>query len=481
MEIRVLSRCTRVAQPTLFITSRRHPVPRVIRILATLSLLVVALAAPSSQAANARARDLYLASRDEMKRVLKIMSEMPASKGGSFIGIVGGLAVLNFIEKLQPADILLVDLNPAQVEYGRCVVEQVKLSPSRNEFVSAFFSRPFLADEAAFLAQPGDHGMLTANTERIKDRGLRASCAEDLSLIADATHDAAAQSLLVQRNSNGKYLQLRGPDKGMPLGYNYLYYDQGWLESDASYARTRSALMSAKIRYLASDIGVVPLDNIQGREVFFWGTNLATWFGPGKAAYERFVVRAHEAFFSRNKAMRFVFASTYRRTAWTNFLPFEPALAGVHLDASAKVRKHVEGKRVLELIPGRAYFGKELRAKESIVQSASLPIDPAVTFDVAVLHILNNSGMKWWQTDRHSEFKALYDNVLGRANEVVILEHNRTSADFSDKERERMVGLDELLRPLFPVLAKRRLVIDLEPSVGETDSIRNLVLHVRKN
>jgi len=451
-------------------------VPRVVRILAALSLLVVALSARPT-----RARDLYLASRDEIKLVLKIMAEMPASKGGSFIGIVGGLAVLNFIEKLQPADILLVDLNPAQVEYGRCVVEQIKLSPTRNEFVAAFFSRPFLADEAAFLTQPGDHAMLTANTERIKDRGLRASCAEDLSLIADATYDAAAQSLLVQRNSNGKYVQLRGPDKGMPIGYNYLYYDKGWLESDESFARTRSALMSAKIRYLASDIGVVPVDNIKGTEVFFWGTNLATWFGPGKEAYERFVVRAHEEFFSRNQAMRFVFASTYRRTAWTNFLAFEPALAGVHLDASAKVRKHVEGKRVLELIPGKAYFGKELRAKESTVQSASVPIDPAAVFDVAVLHILNNSGMKWWQTDRNSEFKALYENVLGRANEVVILEHNRTSADFSEKERDRMVGLGELLRPLFPFLAKRRLVIDLEPSVGETDSIRNLVLHVRKN
>lgn len=453
---------------------------KVLSPLALLTVLMVALSAYPSRASDGRQRDLYLASRDEMRLVLKIMDEMPASRGGTFVGIVGGLAVLNFIERLAPADILLVDLNPAQVEYGRCVTELIKLSPSRTEFVSAFFSRPFTSDEPAFLAQPGDEAMLEATMQKIKDRSLRESCTNDLALISGATYDAATQSLLVKRNSNGRYLQLRGPAKGMPISFNYLYFDQGWLESDASYERTRSALESARIRFLASDIGAVPVDTLRGREIFFWGTNLATWFGPGKAAYERFVIRAHEEFASRNKAIRFSFASTYRRVASTNFVPFEQLGAGVHLDASAKVRKHVQGKRVLELIPGKAYFGKELRAKESVVQNASQPIDATATFDVAVLHILNNSGMKWWQKDRTSEFNALYEAVLDRAKEVVILEHNPTSQDFSDKERSRMVGLAELLQPLFPVLAKRRLTLDFEPSSGKVDNARNLVLRIRK-
>jgi len=448
--------------------------------VALIAMLVVTLSGYRSRAGDGRQRDLYLASRDEIRLVLKILGEMPSSQGGTFIGIVGGLAALNFIERLAPADILLVDLNPAQVEYGRCVTALIKLSPSRTEFVSAFFSRPFESDEPTFLAQPGDETMLQSNMERIKDRSLRESCKSDLALVSGATYDSATQSLLVQRNSNGRYLRLRGPDKGMPRGFNYLYFDRGWLESDASYGRTRSALMSARVRFLASDIGAVSVEEIRGREIFFWGTNLATWFGPGREAYERFVIRAHEEFASRNQAIRFAFASTYRHTACTNFVPFEQLGAGVHLDASAKVRKHAQGKRVLELIPGKAYFGKELRAKESVVQNASQPIDPSASFDVAVLHILNNSGMKWWREDRTSEFRALYESVLGRANEVVILEHNRRSQDFSDKERSRMVGLAELLEPLFPVLAKRRLTLDLEPAVGETDNTRNLVLHIKK-
>ena len=454
---------------------------RHVRIPAALfAMLVLAFAVMPSRAGDGRRRDLYLASRDEIRRVEKILDEMPESRGGTFVGIVGGLAALNFIERLQPSEVLLVDLNPAQVEYGRCVVELIKLTPTRTAFVSAFFSRPFQPDEATFLAQPGDLAMLRTSTQGIADRGLRESCAGDLALIAEATYDTATQSLLVPRNSNGKYLQLRGPDKGMPIGFNYLYFDRGWLESDASYERTRAALRSARLRWLVSDIGAVPVKDLRGRDIYFWGSNLATWFREGKEAYERFVIAAHEELFSRNQAVRFVFASTYRRTAVTHFLPFEQRGAGVHLDASAKVRKHAEGKRVLELIPGKAYFGKELRAKEVTVLNASQPIDPALSFDLAVLHILNNSGMKWWREDRTREFRALYEQVLALADEVVILEHNRRSPDFSDSERGRMVGLGDLLQPLFPVLAKRRVSLELEPAIGDVDTARNLVLHVEQ-
>ncbi len=431
-------------------------------------------------AADGRARDLYLASRDEIKRVEKILGEAPASKGGSLVGIVGGLAVLNFIERMQPSEMMLIDLNPAQVEYGRCVIELIKQTPDRDAFVAAFFSRPFLEDEQAFLAQPGDEAMLRTNMEKIADRGLRASCEADLSLITRATYDAATKSLVVLRNSNGKYLQRGGPDKGMPMSYNYLFYGRGWLETPESYERTRAALRSAKTRFLTSDIGAAPIQDVKGREIYFWGTNLATWFEGGKEGYERFVIRAHEEFMSRNQAIRFVFASTYRRTGVTNFVPFKQLGNGVHLDASAKVRKHAEGKTVLELIPGRAYFGRELRAKDNVVQNAGLPIDPALKFEVAVLHILNNSGMKWWKQDRTTEFKDLFEEVLTRGDEVVILEHNRASIDFSETEKARMVGLGELLKPLFPVLAKRRLNLELELCVGNTDSARNLVLRVKK-
>lgn len=431
-------------------------------------------------AAPAFGRELYLASRDEIRPVEKILSELPEGKGGYFVGIVGGLASLNFIERLEPRDILLVDLNPEQVEYGRCVVELIKRTPGREAFVAAFFSRPFLEDEEAFLAQPGDLGALRAVVERIEDKGLRASCLRDLTLIAEATYEADVKALRVTGNVNGKYVQRGGPERGMPRGYNFMYYGRGWLASEVSYERTRTALRAAKVRFLASDIGAVPVSDIRGKFVFFWGTNLATWFAPGKEAYERFVIRVHEELASRNEAIRFVFASTYRRVGWTDFVPFTQLGAGVHLDASAKTKKHTQGKLVFEIIPGRAYFGKELRAKESVVHKASEAIPADAKFEVAVLHILNNSGMKWWAADREKEFGAIYKEVLGRGKEVVILEHNPRSADFTDKDRARMVGLAELLKPLFDELKGRRLALGIEFAVGQTDEKRNLVLHIRK-
>lgn len=453
------------------------------RLVAAVIALWAALSAPAAAAGEPRPerRDLYLASRDEIHRVLRILDDVPEAHGGTFIGIVGGLAALNFIERLQPADVLLVDLNPAQVEYGRCVLALIKAAPTRAAFVTALFSRPFQSDEAAFLRQPGDRATLEATTHGIGDPALRASCRADLALIADATWDAGKQALRVSRNTNGTYLQLRGPDKGMPRGFNFLYYDRGWLASDATYARTRAALGAARVRFLVSDVGAIPLDDIRGRDIFFWGTNLATWFEAGKAAYERFVVRAHEVFAARDEAIRFVFTSTYRRPAWTDFVPFERRDPGVHLDVSAKVRKHTEGKRVLELIGGKGYFGRELRAAEVAVRKAAEPLDPAARYDVAVLHILNNSGIRWWRgDDRASAFRALYEGVLTRAGEVVVVEHNRSSADFDERERARMVGFAELLAPLFPLLAKRSLALTVELAIGHTDHARNLVLDIKK-
>ncbi|MCA9517049.1 MAG: hypothetical protein KC635_19035 [Myxococcales bacterium] len=433
-----------------------------------------------ARAGDGGMRDLYLASRDDIGKVMRRLDEVPASKGGVFVGIVGGMAWLNFVERLEPRDALLVDLNPAQVAYGRCVVELVKGAASRDAFVAAFFSRPFKADEAAFLAQRGDLAMLHRNMTKLEDASLRASCERDLAMIADATYDEATKSLVVQRNKNGRYLQRGGPDSGMPQGYNFLYYGRGWLASEASFARTQAALRAARVRFLASDIGAAPVDGLRGPEVVFWGSNLSTWFDAGREAYERYAVRAHEALFARNEAARLSVVSTYRRTMTTRFVPFELLAKGVHLDASAKVKRHAKGKRVLELIPGKARFGTELRASESVVQRASEPIDRAATFDVAVLHLLNNSGLKWWREDRDKEFAALYGEVLKRAREVVILEHDRASGDFDDKQRARMIGLGDLLRPLFPLLAKERLALDLEHAVGEGDTTRNLVLHIAK-
>ena len=449
--------------------------------VATVAALLVWLPASSARADDPQPgrRSLYLASRDEIRSVLRVRDGIPPSKGGTFIGIVGGLAALNFIERLQPSEILLVDLSPEQVEYGRCVIELIKQSPDRTAFVSAFFSRPFLPGESEFLAQPGDAAMLRSSVEKIEDSGLRESCATDLALIVKATYEPATRSLRIRRNSNGSRLRLRGPPRGMLIGFNYLYFDQGWLESDQSYLRTRAALRAARIHFLASDIGAVPMKYLRGREIVFWGTNLATWYRQGKEAYERFVIRAHEELASRNEAIRFVFTSTYRQPAWTDFLPFQELHPGVHLDASAKVRKHAEGKRVLELVPGKAYFGRELRARKLVVHNARKPI-PAKGFDVAVLHLLNNSGIRWWRTDRAQEFRALYEKVLKRASEIVVLEHNRRSVDFSEARRARMVGMAELLQPLFGVLATRRLKLAFEPAIGKTDKTRNFVLHVKK-
>lgn len=448
-------------------------------LLLALSLTILASDVLAAEG-RGKVRDLYLASRDEIKLVEKIIKDLPVGRGGSFVGIVGGMAALNFIERMEPTNILLVDLNPAQVEFGRCVVELVKLADNRHEFVAAFFSRPFVDDEEAFLSQPGDRDFLARNMGRIADRNLAASCSTDLALIADAQYDTKARALRVERNTNGRFVQRDGPDKGMPRGFNFLYYGRGWLRSDESFVSTRKALASAKLQFLASDIGAAPVDGLRGREVVFWGSNLATWFREGREAYERYVIRAHEELFARNQNIRFVFASTYRRTSWTDFRAFEQRGATVHLDASAKVKKFAQGRRVLELIPGRAYFGKELRASESTVQNASQPIEPNLEFDVAVLHILNNSGMKWWQTDRNTEFRALFDTVFERSGDVVILEHHRPSQDFSPRDRERMIGLHELLQPVFALLAKRRVVMELEPAVGEVDQRRNLVLRIHK-
>ena len=111
---------------------------------------------------------VYLASREDIFHVRRLLGELPVMAGSTYVGIIGGLGTLNYISALAPDRIILVDVNRDQVEFARCVVELIEVSASRRRFIEAFFSRRFNEDEAAFLEQAGDPALFNDTLSRIQ-------------------------------------------------------------------------------------------------------------------------------------------------------------------------------------------------------------------------------------------------------------------------------------------------------------------------
>ena len=81
--------------------------------------------------------------------------------------VVGSLAVVDMLQVLSPKRLLLFDVNPDAVAYGKLMLELIEMSENPQDFISAIFSRdargfelfngPISAsNQHKFLEQPPD-------------------------------------------------------------------------------------------------------------------------------------------------------------------------------------------------------------------------------------------------------------------------------------------------------------------------------------
>jgi hypothetical protein len=396
-----------------------------------------------------------------MFHVNRLLDALPRVENAAYIGIVGGLGTLNFIEALAPRQIFLVDVNREQVEYGRCVLELIRHSPSRQEFVEAFFSRRFRDDEEEFLGQPGD-------LELFEKTAAALTRPDAFRKYFQAVRDGAGRGgLLIRGNDCCRRLKLYGPGRGTPLGFNYLFFGQGWLRSDESYLNLRRILAGARLELRHASIGRLRPD-LTAACVYFHGSNMVDSC-PGE--YRRFIAEMHRRLAPRTAT--FHYFSTYYGLNTTHLRAAAPMGADIHTDCARKVAAHTRGKDVLEVIPGVHCFGREMEARRYEVVHARDLSRIHRDYDVVVSHLLYGSGLLGL---KKKEFEGLLDRMRTLAPELVIVEHNRRSLDFPRGPRFDVGELSCLAGGDYRVGWE----MQVDFSRGNQDDVRNIILDVRR-
>ncbi len=404
--------------------------------------------------------DVYLASREDLFHVKRLLGVLPVVPGSTYVGVIGGLGTLHYIEALAPRRIVLVDANPDQVEYAKCVVELIEKSDSREAFVEAFFSRPFVADETRFLGQRGDSGLFDATAGKVRSR-------DAFRRFFPAIRDAVfvGNGLRIEGNGCCRLLRRSGPARGTPEGDNYLFFGEGWLRDEASFSRLRSILRQARPEFVSSPVEELDLD-LDAECVYLHGSNVVDSFPSSWAAL---TARVHRTLSRRDRDVTCFSFSTYHSVNVTRFRKFRAEAGDVHTDCARKVAARTRGRSVLELVPGDHAFGRELGAR--VVDVRPFPGDwPSRSYDVVVSHILYGSGA--FGRSRRGFERAL-ERMIAIASEVVLVEHNPESLDF---DGGRFLDVGEIAG----LLATRHgLEMEVEFSRGQRDDRRNVILWLK--
>ncbi len=406
---------------------------------------------------------VYLASREDIFHVQRLLSRLPVMQDSTYLGIIGGLGTLNFIAALEPIRIILVDAHKDQVEYAQAFLDLIRMSASREEFVERFFSRKYVSDEAAFLGQPGDRALFDKTLRNMRHPEV---FQKYFSPIRDAP--SGPDGLHIRGNGLCRRLKLTGPPRGTPSGENFLYFGAGWLRDEASYARLRSVLGRAELVFVHSSIADVEVD-LSGKCLYFHGSNV---LDSSPRPYRRFLSRVHRSLSNLDRDAVFIHFSTYHAVNITRFKKFSLLAGDVHRDCALKVAAWTRGKDVLELVPGDFGFGRELEAGSLEVKKVETfhPAQIRRRYDVAVSHILFGSRFRRLGRRR---FEKLLDELLNLAEELVVVEHNSESLDFRGGRR---LSLEDIAR----ILGKYDgAEMQVEFSKGERDSKRNIIIGLR--
>jgi hypothetical protein len=403
---------------------------------------------------------VYLASREDIFHVNRLIRQIPVHEDSTFIGIIGGLGTLNYISALGPRRIVLVDINKDQVEYAECFLELIRRSPSREQLVESFFSRRYVSDSRAFLRQGGDPVLFDRTLQSMPNPE---SFQRFFSVIRDAPFDG--DGLRIEGNSCCRSLKLTGPARGTPPGDNYLYFGDGWLSSEESYLRLRTILNTAQLSVVHSSIAELAVD-WHGPCFYFHGSNVMDSFPK---PHKRFLSRMYQGLWHLDADVTFIHFSTYHPVNIVRFKKFRLKGRDMHTDCAVKVSTYTRGKDVLEVVPGEHYFGRELLAGSFEVKKFK-KMEVRRRYDVVVSHILY--GARFLGLSR-AGFEKAVEALLALADELVIVEHNSESLDFS---RRRVLGLGDIA----DILSRLQGVeIQAEFSKGFKDDRRNVIVWLR--
>lgn len=240
-----------------------------------------------------------------------------------FASVAGSLGVFNVLVNLPPMRrVVLYDVNTWTLEYAAMVVEVIRVSRSRADFLTNMFGRDASAvanssSTAAFardfLNQPFDPSLVTATTSRLS---ARAACTHRWLTTTLMSHTGARRPPSATRSVCERVLLTSNPKAnpktspatvaGCSDGYGKRfsktqclsaaaihpnsctpYYGHGWLRNETSFNSLRDHL--ARVSYVEWN-ATQPLDNLVGgsedtrahrgkASLVLYTSNIANWVG----------------------------------------------------------------------------------------------------------------------------------------------------------------------------------------------------------
>jgi FkbM family methyltransferase len=425
---------------------------------------------------------VYVASADRMDRVLAnidSLQKMPTKKINHYISVVGGLSGLNYLLSVDSAKITFFDLNTHALEYAKLVFELISISADHRDFIGRVFARSV----EAFLAQHGQTELTLENQHLYLSTPVDPNIVEN-TLTSLSASGTALYRTYIQPFHDGQVLEgvrncrcllpCYGIHERVPVGggkdqghnefkqlvpnTNSFFYGHGWLQSKETFLRVQDILRKCPIRYLPFNLLNGDLDglsNFSGRVVIH-ASNIDEWF---KDAWDHW--------------LNSVFQQSVRRQGALYVVTTNGGVVKSDVDAHVKayvaVAPYVYG-RVVE-VTHKTQWGFHEFERENILFSNYL--DGSHPADTTILHILVGEGLSVEQ------FQAVYRRALEQSQCVLVLEHNRDSADWTPEKAEKLLSIEQtqsiLTSAAEPYQAK---VMSVHEIAGERDLTRNALFVV---
>ena len=425
---------------------------------------------------------VYMASADRMDHVLEnidSLKKIPSRKIDHYISVVGGLSGLNYLLSVDPNEITFFDLNSYALEYARVIFKLISISTDHRDFISRVMGRSV----ELFLQRSGNTELTTENQQRYLSVPVDQSIVSDTMARLSEKERLDYQSYIVPHQAEGILDGVRncrcllpcfGIHERVPVGggedmgydeqkqlvpnTNTFFYGHGWLESKETFLRIQTILRKCQIHYvpfnlLKGDLDV--LSDFTGRVVIH-ASNIDDWF---KDVWGKWLDRVHQRFVQRQGELYVI--TTNGGVVKSN--------VDAHAKAYLAIAPYVYGA-VVE-VTHKTPWGFHEFDRENVLFSDYL--NSSHPADTTILHILVGEGLSIEQ------FKAVYGRALQQSRRVLVMEHNRNSADFSADKTKGLLSIEQTQSILTSVAEPcQASLMSVHKIAGETDLARNVLFVV---
>jgi len=394
-----------------------------------------------------------------------------------FLGI-GNLTSLDIVSNLNPEILFFVDVNASQLKYIELIIKLILKCKNRAEFLSFLFGKKLVEISKVLKEADIEKDLLSVEDKfwRCVDRRRSVNEMHDELLKYEIIEeDGVCKGILSNFGTNvfgrirviptfilndeKQIKSIREPFDEFPI-----YRKNGFLSSESKYKRLQNVLSDKPYvlihGQLSSDLIFIIANEFRYHKIYLWLSNLLSFFRPPSDIY-RLIVRILHLRLEHNITI----LEDQRKPFFKRIYKWKPIS---HWDAFRKVLKYIDGK-CLEIVNVKKWAEEKTTLPNTFRKYYTDFLSDKENYRCIFIHILIGHGMDI------ENYKQIVNEAFRRSRRVIILEHNRKSKDFLNKNTG--ITSEELIK----FFGKP---ISLEYSMGIKSNNRNIIMvydHTRKN